>query len=43
MGRVWAARDELLDRDVAIKELVATPGLRADELAELRERALSTA
>ncbi|GIE83179.1 hypothetical protein Aph02nite_91290 [Actinoplanes philippinensis] len=43
MGRVWAARDELLGRDVAIKELVPTPGLTGDELRALRERTIREA
>jgi hypothetical protein len=43
MGRVWAARDGLLDRDVALKELVLPPGLTPAEIHELRERAIREA
>ncbi|WP_051797342.1 protein kinase domain-containing protein [Catenuloplanes japonicus] len=43
MGRVWLARDEMLRRDVAVKELVPPPGLSEAETAQLRERSLREA
>jgi hypothetical protein len=43
MGRVWLARDELLCRDVAIKEIVLPFGLPEAEREELRLRTLREA
>lgn len=40
---MWRARDEVLHRDVAIKELVPPPGLTTDERREMRERSLREA
>ena len=43
MGRVWLARDEVLRRDVAIKEIALPFGLTDEEREEMRERTLREA
>jgi eukaryotic-like serine/threonine-protein kinase len=43
MGRVWMARDEMLDRDVAVKEFVPPDWMTDGEKARLRDRTLREA
>ncbi|MEU8376182.1 serine/threonine-protein kinase [Micromonospora sp. NPDC048894] len=43
MGRVWLARDEMLHRDVAVKEVVPPHWLAESERSELRLRTLREA
>ncbi|HEX6676802.1 MAG TPA: serine/threonine-protein kinase [Actinomycetes bacterium] len=43
MGVVWRARDVLLDRDVAIKEVQLPPSLNSDEQQAMRARVLREA
>jgi tRNA A-37 threonylcarbamoyl transferase component Bud32 len=43
MGRVWLARDEMLDRDVAVKEFVPPDWMTDVEKARLRDRTLREA
>ncbi|MDT5040949.1 MAG: eukaryotic-like serine/threonine-protein kinase [Actinoplanes sp.] len=43
MGRVWLARDEMLDRDVAVKEFIPPDWMNDDEQSRLRTKTLREA
>ncbi|WP_449064084.1 serine/threonine-protein kinase, partial [Planomonospora algeriensis] len=43
MGTVWLARDEMLDREVAVKELTPPPGMNEAQRAETVARAVREA
>src|SRR5688572_9234741 len=43
MGRVWLAEDEVLHREVAVKEVVAQEGLTPEDLQEIRPRTVREA
>ena len=43
MGQVWRARDEVLKREVAVKEVVPPAGLTAQERSDVVRRTLREA
>lgn len=40
MGTVWLARDQLLDREVAIKQVISTEGMSDETADNMRQRAM---